>query len=71
MLQACLGLHVDGPEKTLSFTSPVLPEIVQDMRITRLRVGDASVDLSFARHGDDVGINVLRREGHCRMVVQK
>ncbi|MGE5169431.1 MAG: glycogen debranching N-terminal domain-containing protein [Rudaea sp.] len=71
MLKACLGLNIDGPGKTLSFTSPVLPEILQDVRIAALRVGDASLDLSFARHGDDVGVNVLRRDGDCRVLVQK
>jgi hypothetical protein len=36
-----------------------------------LQVDDAQVDLAFGRHGDDVGINVLRREGNCSVVVQK
>jgi glycogen debranching enzyme len=71
MLQACLGLDVNGVGKTLSFTNPMLPDAVREMRLDRLKVGEASVDLSFGRHGDDVGINVLRREGHVSVVVQK
>jgi glycogen debranching enzyme len=71
LIQACLGLEVRGPERTLLFSSPQLPQFLDDMRISGLRVGDASIDLSFARHGDDVGINVLRREGNCAVVVQK
>ena len=71
LLEACLGLEVNGADRTITFTSPMLPEQVQDMRISRLRVGDAHVDLAFGRHGDDVGINVLRREGNCSVVVQK
>jgi glycogen debranching enzyme len=71
LLTACLGLEVDGPQQALSFTSPTLPEPVSDMQISDFRVGDARVDLSFTRHGDDVGVNVLRREGNCTVVVQK
>jgi hypothetical protein len=32
---------------------------------------EASVDLAFGRHGDDVGVNVLRRVENCTVVVQK
>jgi glycogen debranching enzyme len=71
LLTACLGLEVDGPQRALSFTSPTLPEAVSDMEITGLAIGDARVDLAFTRHGDDVGVNVLRREGSCTVVVQK
>jgi glycogen debranching enzyme len=71
LLAACLGLHVDGPERTLSFTSPMLPDAVDNMRISGLTLADASVDLAFERRGDDVAINVLRRVGNCSVVVQK
>jgi len=36
-----------------------------------LRIGDATVDLSLERHPKDVGINILRREGHIEIVVTK
>ena len=71
LLTACLGLEIDGPRRTLTFTSPALPEHVKDMQINRLKVGNASVDLAFTRHGDDVGVNVLRRDGQCSVVVEK
>ena len=71
LLTACLGLEVNGPQRTLSFTSPMLPEAVDDMQIEGLKVADASVNLAFTRHGDDVGVNVLRREGDCSVTVHK
>jgi glycogen debranching enzyme len=71
LLGACLGLEVNGPQRTLSFTSPMLPEAVDDMQIERLKVADATVNLAFTRHGDDVGVNVLRREGDCSVIVHK
>ena len=71
LLQACLGLEVRSTQSEVVCSNPKLPEFLQDMTILGLRVGDASVDLSFARHGDDVGVNVLRRDGACTVVVQK
>ncbi|HJU22537.1 MAG TPA: amylo-alpha-1,6-glucosidase [Casimicrobiaceae bacterium] len=71
LLTACLGLAIDGPRKIASFNSPMLPQPLSDLQINGLRIGDAAVDLAFARQGDDVGVNVLRREGACSVVVHK
>ena len=71
LLRACLGLEISAPERCVSFTSPMLPDAVDTLRITGLAVRDASVDLAFVRHDDDVSINVLRRQGRCSVIVQK
>jgi len=71
LLQACLGLEARAAEKKLIFTNPYLPEFLQELRIRRLRVGDATLDLSLTRHENDVGINVLFREGHADVVAVK
>jgi hypothetical protein len=44
---------------------------VPELRITGLRVGDASVDLLLENHPHDLGITVLRREGDVRVLVVK
>jgi glycogen debranching enzyme len=71
LLRACLGLQINAPERCLSFTNPMLPDSVNELRITGLAICDASVDLAFVRHDDDVGVNVLRRQGSCSVIVQK
>jgi glycogen debranching enzyme len=63
LLQACLGLTVNAPERFVCFTYPLLPSFLKEVQIRGLKVGNASLDLLLLRHGDDVGINVLRREG--------
>jgi glycogen debranching enzyme len=65
LLQACLGLSVKGPE--IMFAYPLLPEFLREVQIHRLRVGEGSVDLLLQRHREDVGINVLRREGQIQI----
>lgn len=72
LLQSCLGLRIDAPRARLSFVRPILPHFLKSIEIKHLRVGDATVDLWLNRHGqDDVGINVIRREGRVEVVVTK
>lgn len=71
LLAACLGLQVNGTNRTASFHSPMLPDAIDEMKISGLPVADARVDLAFTRHGNDVAVNVLRRVGACSVVVQK
>ena len=52
-------------------SAPVLPSFLKEVRIERLKVMEGSVDLLLARHGLDVGVNVLRREGTVGVVVLK
>jgi glycogen debranching enzyme len=63
LLQACLGLDVKDAERQVCFYQPVLPSFLRELHINNLRVGRVAVDLLLHRHGDDVSINVVRREG--------
>jgi len=68
LLQACLGLTVDAPGREVRFRRPLLPPFLDRLRLTNLRVGEASLDLVVERHTNDVGINVLRRNGSVEIV---
>ena len=71
LLQAALGLKIDAARSRLSFSQPQLPEFLHQVQLRDLRVGAASVDLLLIRHGRDVGLNILRREGDVRIVLEK
>jgi glycogen debranching enzyme len=71
LLQSALGLSIDARKGEVAFNHPVLPEGVPELRITGLPMGDASVDLLIENHPHDVGVTVLRRDGHVRVVVVK
>jgi glycogen debranching enzyme len=71
LLQACLGLEIDGGVGRASFHHPVLPDFLREVWIDGLRVGDGSVDLVLTRRGDDVGLNVLGRSGRVEVIVVK
>jgi len=69
MIQACLGLTFSAEKPQLRFHHPQLPDYLQRLQITNLRFGNAVIDLSLRRHLNDVGINVIRKEGDIDIVV--
>ncbi|HET9195809.1 MAG TPA: amylo-alpha-1,6-glucosidase [Vicinamibacterales bacterium] len=71
LLQSCLGIHVNGTARQVSFVRGILPAELEWLRIVNLRVVDASVDLLLTRHAHDVGITVLRRDGDVEVVAVK
>jgi glycogen debranching enzyme len=71
LLQACLGLTVSGLNRQVWFARPTLPAFLTEVRIGDLAVGGVTLDLLLVRHGDDVGVNVLRRTGDLEITVTK
>ena len=71
-LQACLGLSITcTPQPRIGFHNPCMPPFLNQIEITNLTAGEASVDLLIRRHKNDVGIIVLRREGDVEVTVVK
>ena len=71
LLQSSLGLGVRALQRQVVFDRALLPDFLPWVRITNLRVGDASIDLLLERHELDVGIRVLRRSGDVQIVAIK
>jgi glycogen debranching enzyme len=70
-LQACLGLTVDAPRRTITLHRPELPESVEQITLGELVVGDAQVELSFQSHEHGVDVNVMRKRGEVEVIVIK
>lgn len=71
LLQACLGMEIVGSQGKIVFNSPFLPQSLQEIRVTGLRVGDGTVDLLITRYEEDVGVRLMRRVGEVELVVLK
>ena len=71
MLAASLGIHIDAPARRLSFSRGRLPEAIDWIRLTDLKIGDASVDLQLERHPHDLGVTIIRREGDVEILSVK
>jgi hypothetical protein len=63
--------YFSAPQAQISFVRPQLPPSLGALRIHNLELAGATVDLLLLRHAEDVGVNVLRREGDVQIVVMK
>ncbi|MDX8445241.1 amylo-alpha-1,6-glucosidase [Mesorhizobium captivum] len=71
LMQACLGLEIDGWEGELHITRPRLPAGIDTLTLRHLSVGDKSVDLTFQRVGDRVVAFLAdRHEGMVPLIVR-
>jgi glycogen debranching enzyme len=71
LLQACLGLSIDARAGRITFASGRLPSFLPWLRLSRLQVGDATVNLLLEHRPLDLGIRVLEREGNVQVVAIK
>ena len=68
LLSACLGLQVDAANHLVKFNNPCLPDVIGDLRISALMVGDAMVDLHIAKHERNFRVQVVRQQGGVEVV---
>ncbi|MGH2381638.1 MAG: amylo-alpha-1,6-glucosidase, partial [Candidatus Limnocylindria bacterium] len=71
LLQACIGLEVDAPGRTLRFNRARLPVFLDHLRIENLAVGDASLDLLLGRQPQGMSVDVVGRRGDVEIVTVK
>ncbi|WP_332765644.1 amylo-alpha-1,6-glucosidase [Phenylobacterium sp.] len=57
MVQACLGIHIDGAKGEVDVRDPHLPIGIDRFWIEGLRVGDARIDLGFERVGPRIEVH--------------
>ena len=69
MIQACLGIEFSPDKPQLIFDHPQLPDYLHRLQITNFRFGNNVIDLALRRHTNDVGVNVLRKEGNVELSV--
>jgi glycogen debranching enzyme len=63
MLQACLGLTVDGEAETVTIVDPRLPIGIDRLWVDGLKVGEQMVALAFERHGERITVTSGARPG--------
>jgi glycogen debranching enzyme len=68
LIQACLGLKIEGARNRVVFERPCLPEGIPQLSIRGLRVGSASVDLFFERQAENVRVQVLEKQGEVDVI---
>jgi glycogen debranching enzyme len=67
LLQACLGLEIDGARKEVRVEQPQLPLGIEAISLSNLAVGDTCIDLNFERVQQQV---IVARSGDSRSGVR-
>jgi glycogen debranching enzyme len=70
LLRSGLGLIPDGLSRRLRVVRPSLPRWLDRVDVQRLRVADATVDLSFVRRGDTVMLTDVEIDGELEVVLE-
>lgn len=68
LLQACLGLCFDPHKPEIRFRHPQLPPFLKTVEIRDLTIAGTSVDLLLQRYPNNVGVNVIRKDGDAEVV---
>ena len=63
LLQAMLGISADAPAGALTIERPALPNWLGNIRLERLRVGQANVTLDFRRDGRATSFTLVEQTG--------
>jgi glycogen debranching enzyme len=69
LLEACLGISIDAPNKRLTVQQPCLPPMISQLWIKRLKVGTASVDVYLERKEQAVEVEIMEKRGELEVVV--
>ena len=67
MLQACLGLTVDGETGRVTLVDPHLPIGIDRLWIDGLELGDLSISLAIERHGERITVSTDAPDGVVRV----
>ena len=69
ILGTALGISFAPQEGQIRFKRPILPPWLGEVRLTNLRLGEASVDLRLRGAGSDVSLSITRRDGPVEIVL--
>ncbi|WP_404400490.1 glycogen debranching N-terminal domain-containing protein [Pelagibacterium halotolerans] len=69
-LQCSLGLRFDVGARQIELERPVLPDFLNSVHLSRLRLMDATVDISLHRSGHSVVVEVTDRQGNIGVITK-
>jgi glycogen debranching enzyme len=71
LLQACLGLRIDGRTRTVTLRRPEIPAFLGTIEVSGLRVGDTSTSLAVESRDGTVSVHMLGPRSGVRVVVAR
>jgi len=70
LVQVIVNLVPDAPNNCLYIVHPTLPESVQCLTLTNLKIGQTILDLEFEKGNAATACRVLRKRGNLRVIIE-
>jgi glycogen debranching enzyme len=70
LLQAALGIRIDGRQRAVHVSRPVLPIGIQALNVRDIHVGDSKIELRFQRLGNRIEVKTLSPGGGVQVLAQ-
>jgi len=71
LLQACLQIQIDGYEKKFIFHNPVLPDYLNEVKISNLKFEGEEFSLEIMKYDNDLGIHLIKKPKGWQLVTIK
>jgi glycogen debranching enzyme len=71
LLQACLQIEIDGYEKKFIFHNPILPDYLNEIKISNLKFEDEEFSIEIMKHDNDLGIHLIKKPKGWQLVTVK
>lgn len=71
LLQACLRIDINATTKTLTFEDITLPEYLEEIEISNLKLGEGTAHLIINRSQYDVGFKVVQKPKDWEIIIKK
>ena len=71
LLQACLGIEIDGRKRRIAVTNPSLPPFLGEVVVRGLQVGEGGASLRFVAGAGGVEISLLETTGDVALVLRE
>jgi len=71
LVQATLGVGFEQGGEEIRFDNPVMPDFLDELHLRGLQAKNGVADVMLRRYGDDVSVNISRRQGKVPIVVMR
>ena len=71
MLQSCLQITIDGYEKKFMFHNPVLPDYINEIKISNLKFEGEEFSVEIVKYDNDLGIHLIKKPAGWQLVTIK
>ncbi len=71
LLQSCLQIKIDGYEKKLIFQNPMLPDYINEIKISNLKFENEEFSIEIIKHDNDLAIHLIKKPAGWQLVTIK